>query len=56
MMESKDRTKAMWQLINRVTGKAEKENVKLELRIGDQITAYAPQHYNITHSSKYTLM
>jgi translation initiation factor IF-1 len=37
-VESKDRTKAMWQLINRVTGKAQKENVKLELRIGDQIT------------------
>jgi hypothetical protein len=27
----------MWQLINSVTGKGQKENVKLELRIGDQI-------------------
>ena len=33
-MESKDRTKAMWQLINSATAKAQTENVNLELRIG----------------------
>jgi hypothetical protein len=38
-MESKDRTKAMWQLINSAIGKAQTENSNLELRIGDQITS-----------------
>ena len=39
VMESKDRTKAMWQLINSATGKPQTENINLELRIGDQITS-----------------
>jgi len=38
-MELKDRTKAMWQLINSATGKAQTENVNLELKVGDQITS-----------------
>jgi hypothetical protein len=36
-MESVDRTKAMWQLINREIGKTPENDQKLELRIGNKI-------------------
>jgi len=38
VIESKDRTKAMWQLINKEIGKTHENDHKLELRIGDKIT------------------
>jgi hypothetical protein len=38
IIESKDRTKAMWQLINKEIGKTQEKDYRLELRIGDKIT------------------
>ena len=37
VIESVDRTKAMWRLINREIGKAPENEQKLELRIGNKI-------------------
>jgi hypothetical protein len=37
VIESMDRTKAMWQLVNKETGKAPENGHKLELRIGNKI-------------------
>jgi hypothetical protein len=38
VIESKDRTKAMWQLINKEIGETQENDYRLELRIGDKIT------------------
>ena len=38
VLESKDRTKAMWQLINKEIGNTLVNDYRLELRIGDKIT------------------
>jgi hypothetical protein len=38
VIESKDRTKAMWQLINKGIGKTQENDYRLELRIGDKKT------------------
>ena len=35
-----DRTKTMWQLINRETGKTPENDSKLELRIGKETISY----------------
>jgi hypothetical protein len=37
VIESKDRTKATWQLINKEIGKTQENDYNLELRIGDKI-------------------
>jgi len=39
VIESKDRTKAMWHLINKEIGKTHENDYKLELRIGNKITS-----------------
>jgi hypothetical protein len=37
--ESKDKNKAMWQLINKEIGKSLDKDYRMELRIGDEITS-----------------
>ena len=39
VIESKDRTKAMWQVINREMGKTQENDYKMELRMGEKITS-----------------
>ena len=36
---SKDRTKAMWQVINREMGKTQENDYKMEIRTGEKITS-----------------
>ena len=36
---SKDRTKAMWQVINREMGKTQENDCKMEIRMGEKITS-----------------